>query len=178
MSANGLGRPTKLTPGVRAKVLDCLSVGAYAYTAAAAAGIAESTYYAWLDRGKAARDRIDAGESVHEDELEFLEFSESVTRVTAQVELRALQAVQDACLTDWRAASWFLERRHPQRWRPVPAWTWTQATTWPHCSRPSSAWATPRTTTAGPSLSCRISRSSPPGPITTTARAAEHGPST
>ena len=119
MSANGLGRPTKLTAEVRAKVLDCLSVGAYAYTAAAAAGIAESTYYAWLDRGKAARDRIDAGESVHEDELEFLEFSESVTRVTAEAELRALQAVQDACLTDWRAASWFLERRHPQRWRPV-----------------------------------------------------------
>jgi hypothetical protein len=48
-----IGRPSKLTPEVEARLLQALSVGAFRKTAAAYAGIGRSTLYRWVEQGEA-----------------------------------------------------------------------------------------------------------------------------
>ena len=105
-----MARPTKLTPQVRDQIAEAIRLGAYAEQAAAAAGIASSTYYDWIKRG-------DAGEQP------FSEFSEALRACEAQAEVAAVTVLRDAAQAgDWRAAAHYLERRHPERWgrRPQP----------------------------------------------------------
>ena len=54
------GRPTKLTPQVQAKIVQAIVGGNDITVAAAYAGIGESTFYAWLERGRKERARLAA----------------------------------------------------------------------------------------------------------------------
>jgi transposase-like protein len=49
------GRRTKLTPEIQDRIYASLRAGNYACVAARLAGIAESTFYDWLEQGKRAR---------------------------------------------------------------------------------------------------------------------------
>jgi hypothetical protein len=49
------GRPSKLTPEIQDRICASLRAGNYACVAARLAGIAESTFYDWLEQGKRAR---------------------------------------------------------------------------------------------------------------------------
>lgn len=136
------GRKTKLDKTVRGKIVKALKAGVTVADACQYAGVAEATYYNWIERGKAA-------------EPEFLEFLEAVTRakvdakVTAITTLRAAMSptvsrtkkthrvtetkenvygkpyeyklvdeveTETAIPGDWRAALEYLKRRAPDEW--------------------------------------------------------------
>jgi transposase len=99
-----MGRPTKLTPEVREQVVELVRQLNYAETAAGCAGIGKSTYYRWMKRGE------------DEESGPYREFKDAVRLAEAEAEMKALAMVRDAAPRDWRAATWFLERRFPHRW--------------------------------------------------------------
>lgn len=101
------GRPTDLTPPVREKILQALSLGNSRKQAAAFAGIGESTFRRWLQRGR------------EEPEGVFREFRESVLEAEARAQIAAMACVTKAIRDgDWKAAAWMLERRVPEQFAP------------------------------------------------------------
>jgi transposase len=103
-----IGRPSKLTPEVEAKLLQALSVGVYRQTAAKYAGISRSTLYRWFDQGDA-----DWEAGVKSDVRRFVE---RASKIEAEVELSLLAVIKVAGPKHWRAAAWQLERKHPYQW--------------------------------------------------------------
>ena len=89
------GRPTKCTPETIERLCEILRDGHTIKGACEGAGIAESSYYEWLERAKEGPP--------------FSDFSAEVTR--------AQHAARDYLLTkirtadDWRAQAWIMERR-------------------------------------------------------------------
>ena len=101
-----MARPTKLTPELQKRITDAIQGGVDKKVAAAMAGIAESTFYDWLDQGR----KPDALP-------EFSEFSESIERAEAEAEVVKVGRISIAANNgNWKAASWWLERKHPERW--------------------------------------------------------------
>ncbi len=101
-----MARPTKLTPEVTGRILTAIAGGNTRRTAAAYAGIAESTLFDWLERGRATtRGR-------------FSEFSEAVTKAEADAVVASVGRIRQAATDNWRAAAWWLEHRHPDDWGP------------------------------------------------------------
>jgi hypothetical protein len=99
------GQNTKLTPEVRDKIIEAIKIGNYQETAAAYAGISQSSFYAWLERGRNEPGSI------------YSEFLEAVEKAKAQSEVRDVTLIEKAA-TDgsWQAAAWKLERKFPQKW--------------------------------------------------------------
>ena len=98
------GQPTKLTPAVSRKILQVIEDGNYARVAAAYAGIGETTFYRWLERGESEKSGI------------YREFREAVKRAETVAEVRCLEKVKLLGAADWKAWMTILERRHPSRW--------------------------------------------------------------
>lgn len=99
-----MGRKCKLTPEVQQRVVECLGLGSNRANAAAAAGVGETTFYRWMERGEASSKGI------------FREFWEAVRAAELDAELTALRHWHTAMPNDWRACKEFLERRFPKRW--------------------------------------------------------------
>lgn len=79
--------------------------GAFAETAAAAAGISKSTLYEWLRRGR----RRGRGP--------MFQFAEETETAHAQSEVNAIGIIGKAAAAGaWQAAAWHLERKYPERW--------------------------------------------------------------
>ena len=98
----------RLNSDLLKKIVDLIKVGNYAKTACLASGITEDTYYRWLKTGQ---------EDIKNDkETIFSEFSESIMRARAEAEARNVMTIQKASQTDWKAASWWLERTNNQEW--------------------------------------------------------------
>jgi transposase-like protein len=100
------GRPTKLTEGVAEAIIESVRNGNYMDTAARAAGIHPDTLRNWRARGEEGGQR----------NALYVEFFGALTRAEAEAEERAVKALGDAFTDDWRAASEYLRRRHPDRW--------------------------------------------------------------
>lgn len=100
------GRPTKLTTETVEKITNYIKLGNDNKVAAALAGVGESTFYLWL----AKAEEEDA-------ESHYVDFLESIQQAQAAAEARAVSLVQKAA-TDgkWQASTWWLERKHPERW--------------------------------------------------------------
>lgn len=99
-----MGRPTKLSADLQARIVRQLRAGGYVETAAAACGVAKPTLYAWLRQGNAE----EAGP--HRD------FLNAVDEAIALAEQRDVSRIDRAASKDWRPAAWRLERRNPRRW--------------------------------------------------------------
>lgn len=98
------GRPSKLTPDCKKRLLQALAAGNYYEPACAYAGIDYSTFRRWMLRGE------------KESKGEFCEFCEVVQRAIAQSEIASVAKIKKAEEDDWRAAAWLLERRFSDRW--------------------------------------------------------------
>jgi transposase len=107
-----MGRPILLTPELHEEIIDNLRAGAYVETAAAAAGVNKTTFYEWLKRGARAK-REDKWPKADQ---KFVDFSNAVKRAQADSEMRDLGLIGLAAATNWTAAAWRLERKHPERW--------------------------------------------------------------
>ena len=93
-------RRTKLTDRLQADFLAAIRAGVPVRHACGALGIHEATFYRWL-RHPAPRYRA---------------FSEAVERAREEAYLGAVANLRAAMREDWRAAAWYLERRHPEEW--------------------------------------------------------------
>jgi hypothetical protein len=100
-----MGRRSKLTPKLQEVIVHLIEQGNYDSTAAAAAGIAPSTFYRWLEQGEAASSG------------RYREFWEAVSCARAMAEVYAVSVVRTAADSgDWRAALEWLARKAPERW--------------------------------------------------------------
>lgn len=92
------GRPTKLTPETRDRILNAIKAGLTKEVAAESAGVSKTAFYEWQATNQ--------------------EFADAVTRATAESETalvaRIARASQDPRY--WQAAVALLERRFPDRW--------------------------------------------------------------
>lgn len=102
-----IGRPPKLTQEMIEKIADLIVAGKSIAAAAYVAGISESTIYRWLANGrKRNADKI------------YKELVDRVSEACEFSELEALQVLRQSSLerSNWRAAAWILERRHPEKY--------------------------------------------------------------
>ena len=74
-------------------------------TAAAFAGIGQSTFYDWLKRAEQ-----------EEEGGPHRAFSDTIKKALAQAEIRLVLQIAKAAETQWYAAAWLLERRWRQHW--------------------------------------------------------------
>jgi hypothetical protein len=87
------------------KIINYLRAGAFIETAAAAAGIARSTLYEWLRRGRRKHHGA------------MFEFAEEAEQAQAMSEVAAIGIIGKAAGSgQWQAAAWHLERKYPARW--------------------------------------------------------------
>ncbi|MEP9408553.1 hypothetical protein ABKP09_19740 [Peribacillus frigoritolerans] len=98
------GRKTKLTPELIGECYELLKEGHYAKTVYQYLGISEATWYRWLSEGEL------------EEEGLRKEFRETVKKAEMEAEIRNLKFIQEAAITDWKAAMTYLERKFPDRW--------------------------------------------------------------
>jgi transposase len=97
------GRATKLTPGVQRTFTEAIAHWRTNETAAALCGITSRSYRNWMARGRRG-------------EEPYAAFAQAMERAEAMGEARCARLIDEASLTDWRPAAWWLERRHPEEW--------------------------------------------------------------
>lgn len=112
---SAMGRPHELTPETAKRIVDAIRLGNYAVVACQLAGITETTYYRWLERGE-DKEQPDGSWTLGEEP--FREFRESVKRAEAEAEAMAVGTLVVASRANASDALRFLERRYPKRWRP------------------------------------------------------------
>lgn len=88
------GRPTKRTPEIRKRLLDCVRKGMAYSLACDASGIGETTFYEWQKEDPEFARDLKAAEGAGCEEL--------------------LERIRLASHENWTAAAWILERRYPQ----------------------------------------------------------------
>lgn len=94
-----------MTPEVQERIVSAIRAGNYLETAAAYAGIGETTLHRWMQQG-----------ATDESDVIYREFREAVERARAEAEVRTVALIQQAAPQSWQAAAWYLERSHPKRW--------------------------------------------------------------
>lgn len=100
MAGNG-----KLNADRQARLVEALKSGNTRRASAEYAGIGESTFYRWMERGEAATSG------------KYKELWEAVKKAEADAEVRNVALIQRAANGGtWQAAAWWLERRKPQDW--------------------------------------------------------------
>ena len=107
------GRPTKLTPRVRATILEGIRAGLALGRACERAGVHDATYRRWILRGEQEAERIADGESPDPDERRYYTFRTDATRARAEGLTTLVAQVRLAASDDWRAASWLLSVLDP-----------------------------------------------------------------
>lgn len=122
------GRPTKLTMERSQAIIHAIRRGNYMVTAAALAGVAESTVYEWLDRGEKILEATPDGVEIPEKDSLWVAFALGVHRAAAEVEDESVHALRTgkmlietasgarSQITDRKGHLKFLERRYPDRW--------------------------------------------------------------
>jgi hypothetical protein len=86
------------------KLCRIIRAGNYAETAAAACGINRDTLREWIKRGA----REGAGR--------YHDLAVAIDEASGHAEVRAVAIIGKAAETQWQAAAWMLERKHPDRW--------------------------------------------------------------
>ena len=98
-------------------LLQALTAGNYIDVACSFAGIAPSTVYRWLERGRAERASQEFGNKPNRKELPYLDLCELVEKARATAVLRNMTIIQTAANNgQWQAAAWWLERSMPNQY--------------------------------------------------------------
>lgn len=98
---DGVGRPTKLTDEVKAKVLHAIRIGAPFELAAASAGICERTLHNWREWGQDGREP-------------YAEFLQEAKLAEGEGLVDWLGRIGDPDDDKWQRWAWKAERRFPQ----------------------------------------------------------------
>lgn len=98
----GSGRPTKLTPELHTKFIECLRAGNYLETAAAVIGVESRNVRHWIAKGTRGLEP-------------YRQFALDVQRVMGESETTAVAMLRAHGRKDWRALAWWLERTRPKQ---------------------------------------------------------------
>lgn len=99
-----MARPTKLTKELSEQICRAIRAGNYPAVAASSCGVAESTFYRWMEEGRSSNKVL------------YRDFYEEVKRAEAEAEVRAVAVIAKAMPLEWRAAFGLIERRFAERW--------------------------------------------------------------
>jgi len=112
------GRPTKLTPEVKDKIIRYIRGGNYIETAVQASGITKKSFYNWLDRGNKELERLAKSPKarVRQSEQIFVDFVKEVDKAQAEAEAKDVMLLAEFAKEDSNVIRWRLERKYPQRW--------------------------------------------------------------
>ena len=103
MTKRSPGRPSKLTPQVKGRLVQAIKLGATYEHACNFAGIAYSTFRSWMVRGEKAKTG------------EFLNFLEAIKDAEGAALVGWLAMIEKAAQDgDWKASAWKAERRYPK----------------------------------------------------------------
>jgi hypothetical protein len=112
------GRPTALLEEIKEQtLLDYIRIGTPVRKAVTASGIAEKTFYNWMARGMAERERQALVPNAKDipTEVIFLQFLQRVEQARAEAITKKVAVIAKAGNDgDWRAAAWYLERQVPE----------------------------------------------------------------
>lgn len=97
-----MGRPTILNEEIQRRLIEAFNLGQTSIeTACAYAGIAPSTYYSWMSKGR-------------EGQASYIEFTEAIEKARADAVMINLAVIRKAAQSGhWQAAAWWLERVLP-----------------------------------------------------------------
>lgn len=103
-----IGRETKLTPEVQARIVEALRAGNYVEVACAYGGITRQTYSQWIAKSELPGPRQRA----------YAAFRAAAEKARSDAEIRNVAMIQRAAqdVRTWQAAAWWLERSFPSRW--------------------------------------------------------------
>ena len=113
------GRKPMLNPELAETIAGYVRVGVYIEEACGAAGIGRGSFYNWLERGRAERERMKLmdTEEPKPSEKMYLDFLNMMERAYDEATLRKVAVITKSAENgDWRAASWWLERTRPQKY--------------------------------------------------------------
>lgn len=108
-----------LTDELIGLIAEMVARGCYGYTAAKFCGVSSTAWNRWRSLNTKARAKLESGkpiESLTEREERALRLWCAVRDAEAEAEATLVQRIYQASADDWRAGSWMLARRHPQRW--------------------------------------------------------------
>jgi hypothetical protein len=112
------GRKTALLDVTKEQnLLDYIRIGTPVRKAVAASGVAEKTFYNWMSRGLAERERQALVPDAKENPTEviFLQFLQRVEQARAEAIAKKVAVIaKSGNEGDWRAAAWWLERQVPE----------------------------------------------------------------
>jgi len=113
------GRKSLIKPELIEKIAGYIRIGIFVDEACGACGIGRTTFYNWLERGRAERERMSllGLTEPSESEKEFVEFLNTVESAYDEATLRNMAVIAKASERgDWRAASWWLEQARPHKY--------------------------------------------------------------
>jgi hypothetical protein len=99
---NGIGRPQAYSPEKAAKIIAAVRKGLPYKLAAAAGGVSFNTFARWRNDG-----------SNPDGQPHFRQFLNQLREAEAEAAGRLLGLIEKSAKTNWQAASWILEKRHP-----------------------------------------------------------------
>lgn len=99
-----MARKSKISRDLIRKAEKLIMAGNYAKTVCDYLGIGETTWYRWLKEGEKAKRGLKR------------EFWEAIKKAEAHAEIRHVGVIYEAARQDWRAAGWYLERKHREKW--------------------------------------------------------------
>jgi hypothetical protein len=112
------GRKTALLDVTKEQtLLDYIRIGTPVRKAVTASGIAEKTFYNWMSRGLAERERLSLSMTAKSNptEVVFLQFLQRVEQARAEAIMKKVAVIAKSGNDgDWRAAAWWLERQVPE----------------------------------------------------------------
>jgi hypothetical protein len=112
------GRKTALLDVTKEQtLLDYIRIGTPVRKAVTASGIAEKTFYNWMSRGLAERERLSISMTAKSNptEVVFLQFLQRVEQARAEAITKKVAVIAKSGNDgDWRAAAWWLERQVPE----------------------------------------------------------------
>lgn len=109
-------RPTELENPKIQNLITALRAGNYFEHACAYAGIASSTAYRWLERGRREQQSQADGNKPNNIEQHYLELCETIEKARADAIVGNVAIIQNAAKAGtWQAAAWWLERTMPNQ---------------------------------------------------------------
>lgn len=99
--------------------------GMFRAEAARAAGIGRTSIHNWEERGEdaiaAAQEHVAEDQQVGPDDVPeadrpYVEFTLALDEAEAEIEGWHIRNIKRHADKDWKASSWFLARKHPERW--------------------------------------------------------------
>lgn len=107
---------SKLTPLMIDEITKRLKVGCYAKVVAGALGIAERSYYTWLERGSKAEKLSELDKKIPDTEKIYLQLWQSVRQSESEGEVSITTMIFSQIKDDWKAGLEMLSRKYPERW--------------------------------------------------------------